>query len=76
MLAAGILGFVMRMKCLDSWAGITSYIKEENNLPVCTLLENPVTGWPYWNDIREFSKKTGISIKSICVDLDFSVFDE
>lgn len=72
---------------LDQWSilknveilarrGITSYIKEENNLPVCTLLEDPVTGWPYWNDIREFSKKTGISIKSICVDLDFSVFDE
>lgn len=56
--------------------GITSYIEEEDNLPVCTLLEDLDTGWLYWNDIREFSKKTGISIKNICVDLDFSVFDE
>lgn len=33
-------------------------------------------GFPYWNDIREFVKKTGTPIERICCDLDFSVFDE
>lgn len=56
--------------------GISSDIDVENDIPLCTLSEDLVTGWPYWNDIREFSKKTGISIENICVYLDFSVFDE
>lgn len=56
--------------------GITSCIEEENNLPICTLLGDSATGWPYWNDIRDFSRKSGISLEKICCDLDFSVFDE
>ena len=56
--------------------GITSYIEEENYLPICTLLGDSVTGWSYWNDIREFSRKTGVPIEEICCKLNFSVFDE
>ena len=56
--------------------GITSYIEEEDYLPICTLLGDSATGWPYWNDIREFSKKTGVPIEEICSKLNFSVFDE
>lgn len=56
--------------------GITSYIEEESYLPICTLLGDSVTGWSYWNDIRDFSRKTGIPIEEICCKLNFSVFDE
>ena len=48
---------------------------DEFNCPYCCLCGDSETGWPYWNDIREFSRKTGIPLRKICVDLDFSIFD-
>ena len=56
--------------------GIASDIDGENGMPICTLDEDPDTLWAFWNDIREFVKKTGIPIERICCNLDFSVFDE
>lgn len=56
--------------------GITSGIEEYDDIPQCILLADTAMGWPYWNDIREFCNKTLISIEVLCVDLDFSVFDE
>lgn len=48
---------------------------DELNCPYCYLCGDAETGWSYWNDIREFCRKTNIPLKKICVDLDFSVFD-
>lgn len=55
---------------------ITSGIEVEDDIPTCSLLEDPDTLWTYWNDIREFSKISEVPIERICCDLDFSVFDE
>lgn len=55
---------------------ITSDIEVEDDIPTCGLLADPDTAWPFWDDIREFIKKTEIPIERICCDLDFSVFDE
>ena len=49
--------------------------EDDYGCPICRLLGDRETGWNYWNDIREFCKKTGISIKRICVDLKFSILD-
>lgn len=56
--------------------GITSDFDVEDGISTCTLIGDSGTWWPYWNDIREFSKNTGVSIERICCDLDFSVFDK
>lgn len=56
--------------------GITSGIEVEDDIPTCILLEDSDVLWPYWDDIREFSKESGVPIERICCDLDFSVFDE
>lgn len=56
--------------------GISSDIEMDDALPFCTLKGDFKTGWSYWNDIREFCNNSGISIERICVDLDFSAFDE
>lgn len=55
--------------------GITSGIEVEDDIPTCFLLEDFDTLWSYWDDIRDFSKKSGVPIERICCDLDFSVFD-
>lgn len=47
----------------------------ENEGAFCTLYSDAETDWSYWNDIRDFCKRTDIAIDRICVDLDFSVFD-
>ena len=41
----------------------------------CDLYEDKETLWNCWNDIREFCRRCDISIKQICYELDFSVFD-
>ena len=51
-------------------------IEEEKGIPSCILYPDFESSFPYWNDIREFVKKTGTPIERICCDLDFSVFDE
>lgn len=48
---------------------------DEYGCPYCKLYGDFETDWNYWNDIREFCKKTGILFDTICVKLDFSVFD-
>ena len=51
-------------------------VEEEKGIPSCILYPDFESSFPYWNDIREFVKKTGTPIERICCDLDFSVFDE
>lgn len=51
-------------------------VEEEKGIPSCILYPDFESSFPYWNDIREFVKKTGAPIERICCDLDFSVFDE
>lgn len=48
---------------------------DEYNCPFCILLGDSETGWNYWNDIREYCKKSNIAINNIFVKLDFSLFD-
>lgn len=47
----------------------------ENNFFISYLQEDWETGWNYWNDIRDFCKRSQIPVEKICVELDFSVFD-
>lgn len=58
--------------------GIASEIEIDvrKNVPICILWKDFESSWPYWNDIRRFVELTETSIKRICCDLDFSVFDE
>ena len=51
-------------------------VEEKKGIPSCILYPDFESSFPYWNDIREFVKKTGTPIERICCDLDFSVFDE
>lgn len=48
---------------------------DEYGCPFCVLYGDFESGWNYWNDIREFCRKTGISTNEICVNLNFSLFD-
>jgi len=48
---------------------------DEFNCPFCTLYGDHETGWNYWDDIREFCKKSKIPTNKIVVDLNFSLFD-
>lgn len=48
---------------------------DEYGNPVCYMCGDRETGWNYWNDIREFCKKSGTPLEKICVELDLSVFD-
>lgn len=48
---------------------------DEYNSPFCTLYGDRETGWCYWNDIREFCKKSKIPANIIFVDLNFALFD-
>ena len=51
------------------------YEDDDTRCPYCELLGDPC-GWAYWDDIRKFCKKRNISLERVCVDMDFSVFDE
>lgn len=48
---------------------------DEYGCPFCNLYGDFNTGWNYWEDIRDFCKRTGEPITNICVELNFSVFD-
>lgn len=48
---------------------------DEYGCPFCVLYGDHDTGWSYWNDIREFCRKSGISTNEICVNLNFSLVD-
>lgn len=48
---------------------------DEDNRAICYMCGDRETGWNYWNDIREFCKKSGTPLEKICVELDLSVFD-
>lgn len=51
------------------------YEDDDTRSPYYELLGDSC-GWAYWDDIREFCKKQNISLERVCVDMDFSVFDE
>lgn len=48
---------------------------DEYNCSFCILFGDCETGWNYWNDIREYCKKSNIPTNNIFVNLDFSLFD-
>lgn len=41
----------------------------------CVLYGDHESGWNYWSDIKEYCKIKNIQIRTILVDLDFSLFD-
>lgn len=66
---------IQQVDILKRRAIISTPDTDEYGCPYCKLYGDFETGWNYWNDIREFCKKTGILFDTICVKLDFSVFD-
>lgn len=54
---------------------VSEQLIDDFNCPFCILLPDRETGWSYWDDIREYCKKSNISTDDILVNLDFSLFD-
>lgn len=64
-----------QLEILNRRGIISDNYYNDNDCPCCDLLSD-IYGWDYWNDIREFCIRTKVPLDKICVDLDFSVFDE
>ena len=55
--------------------GFLSYIEDDdygNSICFITELES---GWPFWADLKRFTKETTVTLEELVVDLKFSLLD-